>query len=183
MSGIPSDRLFYYCKFYVDRVLENTKTWLHHMSSYGQIDNDFVVYVGLLSRPEDKDDSLISMGSPYRSLTHVRILNTCIGQNDGYRLLAEWFPKNIDCNMIGLKEFIHQKLGIPVENQILYRDGNYLTNERSILKLLFEHEEDCPVDIQLAFKEIPLETKNDDELSFELKTQSIIQDIGLQKLS
>ena len=53
LSGFPMKRVFFYCKSdETNVVIEDTKTWLHHMSIAGQFDKDFVVYVGLLSQPE-----------------------------------------------------------------------------------------------------------------------------------
>uniref|UniRef100_A0A7M5UQ46 Ubiquitin-like domain-containing protein n=1 Tax=Clytia hemisphaerica TaxID=252671 RepID=A0A7M5UQ46_9CNID len=149
LSRFPLDRIFFYCKPYTNEVIiENTKTWLYHMSIAGQFDKDFVVYVGLLSQPESE-----VMNIHYDArvcfcwrLPYVRVLNTYKGENDGsqYREIARWYPKTNDCTVVGLKEFIEKETGIPVENQVLYHDAEFVSDGRSILKILLGYDKDCP---------------------------------------
>eukprot|EP00111_Clytia_hemisphaerica_P013647 TCONS_00040123-protein len=137
---------------------------MHHGESFGEnslsryrlFDKDFVVYVGLLSQPESEVMNIHYDGrvSFCRRLPYVQVLNTYKGENDGsqYREITQWYPRTNDCTVIGLKEFIEKETGIPVENQMLYHDAEYISDGRSILKILLRNDKDCPVVIHLMCK-------------------------------
>uniref|UniRef100_A0A7M5WW69 Uncharacterized protein n=1 Tax=Clytia hemisphaerica TaxID=252671 RepID=A0A7M5WW69_9CNID len=182
LSGFPFGRVFFYCKPYTNEVIiESTKTWLYHMSIAGLFDKDFVVYVGLLSQPESERinihyDARVSL---CRRLPYVRVLKTCKGENDGsqYREIALWYPKTNDCTVVGLKEFIEKETGIPVENQVLYHDAEYVSDRRSILKILLKNDKDCPVVIHLMCK---INQSQSNELSSKIKELGLKQICSIQ---
>uniref|UniRef100_A0A7M5WQC6 Uncharacterized protein n=1 Tax=Clytia hemisphaerica TaxID=252671 RepID=A0A7M5WQC6_9CNID len=108
-----------------------------------------------------------------RELSYVSILNT-----HGEEIL-QWFPKNGNRTVAGLKYFIEINTCIPFNNQVLYyrnREHMDLVSIGSYLEWLFRHDENTTLEIVLTYRYISKSRLDNKAFEF-------IKKYSLQKLT